>query len=190
MINIRHITTAISIGLLDLAAFSKEQNLAAKRETEKAGALHLLKQLLNNEPFELAYSATNKPFLQGRAEHISISHSHDKLAIICNRACNTGIDIELIRDKVTKIQHKFLNDREIAFANNDTEALITLWAAKETLYKVYGLKEMDFKLNLFIDNFTGEQMTGHIRTHNLDKTYTLINERIDEYKLVYVLDEV
>jgi len=189
VINIRNINNDISVGLLDLQAFAASRGLIAKRDTEKAGALYLLKELLNNTPVELGYSATNKPFLTGRPEHISISHSHDKLAIICNTKSNTGIDIELIRDKVQKIRHKFLNEQELAFAQNDVEKLITYWAAKETLYKVYGLKEMDFKLNLFVDDFSGDTLTGHIKAKGLDKKYTLANERVDEYKLVYVLNE-
>jgi 4'-phosphopantetheinyl transferase len=48
------------------------------------------------------------------SKHISISHSHDKLAIIVNEKEATGIDIELIRDKVLKIKHKFLSQIRIS----------------------------------------------------------------------------
>jgi 4'-phosphopantetheinyl transferase len=191
VLEIRNINAKITLGLLDLAAFSTAAGIDVKRESEKAGALYVLKHLLNNEPFELGYSATNKPFLKNRAEHISISHSHNRLAIICNTTHNTGIDVELVRDKVKNIQHKFLNAQEIAFANEDPETLITLWAAKETLYKVYGLKEVDFKKHLFVDAFlNGDTITGRIKMAHLNKTYLLANERLEDYKLVYALDEV
>ena len=190
VLNLRKITPAISLGLLDLAAFSKAEGLAAGRESERAGARYVLGKLLNDEPFELAYSPTNKPYLKDRPEHISISHSHDKLAVICNSAENTGIDIELVRDKVKNIRHKFLNDSESDLAGQDTGKLIMLWAAKETLYKVYGLKEVDFKKHLFVDAVDDDTLTGRICMAQVNKRYSLACESIDNYKLVYVLHEI
>jgi len=151
VINIRKISPTISIGILDLKVFGQEHLNLLKRDLEKTGSLFLLGELLKTNEFELEYTSANKPFLKGRTEHISISHSHDKLAIIIDQNQNTGIDIELIRDKVLKIQHKFLNPAELTFARDHIERLITIWGAKEALYKVYGLKEVDFIKNLFIE---------------------------------------
>src|SRR5690606_3017475 len=136
---------------------------------------------------ELAYTNTNKPFLKNRNEHISISHSHAKLAIIVNRQEPTGIDIELIRDKVKSIQNKFLNENEITFANNNVETLVTLWAAKETLYKIYGLEEMEFKEHLFVEPYHSSSIIGRIEMKDFRKRYALMKEKIDEYILVYMI---
>lgn len=190
VVETRIINNDISIGLLDLKAFSKDENTVLKRELEKAGTHFLLRHLLKTDRFELAYTKENKPFLKGRREHLSISHSHDKLVIILNKKENTGIDIELIRDKVKNIQHKFLNETEILFAGNDVDKLITLWAAKESLYKVYGLKEVDFSKNLFVEEFNGTEISGRIELKKLKKNYRLIQENIGEYKMVYVLNEI
>jgi len=190
VLEIRKISDSISIGLLDLKAFSASESILLKREQEKAGTRFLLKNLLKTALFELAYTKENKPFLKGRAEHISISHSHDKLAIIVNTTENTGIDIEQIREKVLNVQHKFLNESELRFAGGDIDKLITLWAAKEALYKVYGLKEIEFIQNLFIEEYTGPEMTGRIELKDLKKEYRLVHEKIDGYKLVYVLHEL
>jgi phosphopantetheinyl transferase len=187
---LREIDKHIRIGILDLKAFAIENGLGIKRDIEKRGSLYLLKHLLNSEDFDLAHSLQNKPFLIGRPEHISISHSHDKLALIMNKKEATGIDIELIRDKVINIQHKFLNERELHFANNNVEKLVTLWAAKETLYKIYGLKEMEFIANLSIDAFDGEEMKGYIHAGQLKKTFLLKQEKIENYKLVYAAHEL
>ncbi|MDO9000324.1 MAG: 4'-phosphopantetheinyl transferase superfamily protein [Bacteroidota bacterium] len=146
--------------------------------------------MLNNQVFEINYTAVGKPFLKGRAEHISISHSHDKLAVIINEKESTGVDIELIRDKVLKIQHKFLNRAELEFAKDDIEKLITIWAAKEALYKVYGLKELDFIADLFVEEFDGSVIFGKIEKGTFKGHYKLISENLDGYKLVYVLNEI
>ena len=96
MINIRKISPTISIGILDLKVFGQEHLNLLKRDLEKAGSLFLLGELLKTNEFELEYTSANKPFLKGRTEHISISHSHDKLAIIIDQNQNTGIDCPTI----------------------------------------------------------------------------------------------
>lgn len=190
MLHIREINDHIAIGMLDLRAFALQENIQTKRDIEKAGTRHLLKNLLKNQAFFLAYTAENKPFLEGRTEHISISHSHDKLAIIINTKENTGIDIELIRDKVRNIQQKFLSEQELLFANNEPEKLITLWAAKEAMYKVYGLKEVEFIKHLIVEPFSGNEIEGRIELDTFRKKYKLKAEEIDGYKMVYVLNEL
>ncbi len=190
MINIRKISPTISIGILDLKVFRQEHLNLLKRDLEKTGSLFLLGELLKTNEFELAYTSANKPFLKGRTEHISISHSHDKLAIIIDQNQNTGIDIELMRDKVKKIQHKFLNPAELTFARDHIERLITIWGAKEALYKLYGLKEVDFIKNLFIEDFDGDDIFGKIDIGSFKKRYKLRSENLDGYKLVYVLNEL
>lgn len=190
MISIRQITPSISIGLLDLKAFSASRHLVVKREQEKAGARFLLAGLFNGEPPELAYTEHNKPYLPGRGEHISISHSHDKLAIILNREKDTGIDIELIRDKVLAVKHKFLSDREAAFAGQDSNTLIAIWAAKEAMYKFHGTKGLDFKTHLSVEDFDGSVIFGKIETEDYNKKFHLIKEQVEEYMLVYILDEI
>ena len=190
MINIRNISPLIRLGILDLADFSQIKVGFPKRELEKAGSQFLLKEMLKTDAFELNYTPEKKPFLKSRTEHISISHSHDKLAIIINEKENTGIDIELIRDKVLKIQHKFLNQKETEFTKNNVEKLISVWAAKEAMYKVYGLKELDFKLNLFIEEFDDAVIFGKIDIGSFKKRYQLICENVDDYKMVDVLNEI
>jgi 4'-phosphopantetheinyl transferase len=180
----------ISIGVLNLNEFSFIQPNLSKRELEKAGIKHLLDKLFIDSPANLQYTVTNKPYLADRKEHISISHSHDYLVIIVNEKENTGIDIELIRDVVLKVQYKFLNKTELNFAGNNIEKLITLWAAKEALYKVYGLKGLDFKTNLIIDDFSGDILIGKIETETLKKKYKLKCETLGEYKMVYILNEI
>jgi 4'-phosphopantetheinyl transferase len=190
VIEIHEINSCISIGILDLALFGTKQNIQNNREKEKAATSVLLKGLMHGKPFELVYTAENKPKLKNSPTHISISHSHDKLAIIKNEKENTGIDIELIRDKVLTVTHKFLNPSELLFAGKDIEKLITLWAAKEALYKVYGLKGIDFKINLAVDPFSGHAITGRVISNGKKKEYAMAKEKIDNYIMVYILNEI
>lgn len=190
MVEIRKINGDITLGLLDLRVFSLKEGVTVKRDLERAGTRYLLQELLSPPGAELSYTPEKKPFLEGRTEHISISHSHDKLAIILNRRESTGIDIEQIRDKVIHIRHKFLNTAELEMAGEDAERLIALWAAKEALYKVYGLRELEFIRNLFIEELSDTEITGSIRFGDLRKRYRMRSEKIDNYRMVYVLNEL
>jgi 4'-phosphopantetheinyl transferase len=185
--NLLKINEFISIGILDLRVFSADQPTLTKREKERAGTRLVLKNLLQNQEFELSYTLQNKPFLNKRTEHISISHSHDKLVVIINTQQPTGIDIELIRDKVLTIKHKFLNENEIVMANNDVAKTITFWAAKEAMYKAHGLKEVDFKQHLFIIVQNDKLIHGRLQKNGFVKNYTLACQRIEDYVMVYVL---
>lgn len=193
MIEVFNIKKGLFFGILDLNAFAKEKGLSAKRDIETQGKHYLISELLDREAVEIIYDDKGKPHLAGDPRHISLSHSHDKLAIIVNDHEPTGIDIELIRDKVLRIRHKFLSPPELAEAGDDVEKLLVYWAAKESLYKIYGLKEVDFITHLFVKPFNKHNLgtiTGEIRLPAFKKTFELNYQSIDDYILVYALSEL
>jgi phosphopantetheinyl transferase len=190
MLLIKQISLHITLGILDLDQFSIRQALTNKRDLEKEGSKYVVRQLLNDETLELSYSPEGKPFLNDKNEHISITHSHDKLAVLVNKIENSGVDIELIRDKVRLIQHKFLQEREKLMANNETEKLIVFWSAKEALYKLYGLKGLDFIKHIFIEHIDAHRIIGKISINSYQKSYLLNWEKVDNYILVYSIYEI
>ena len=107
MIEVFNIHRGLYFGLLNLDEYAAEKQLVAKREIELQGKEYLMKQLID-KTCQIKYDDKGKPYLKDDTRHISISHSHDKLAIIVNETEATGIDIELIRDKVLKIKHNLL----------------------------------------------------------------------------------
>ena len=182
----------IYYGLLNLNAFAIEQNLTSKREIEGKGKDFLINHLLKKDS-SINYDAKGKPYLKNDTKHISITHSHDKLAIIVNEIEPTGIDIELIRDKVVKIKHKFLTNSELIEANDDPETLLIYWAAKETLYKIYGLKEVDFIKHLFVKPFTKHKLgiiIGEINLPHFTEAFQLNYQILEDYVLVYALNKI
>lgn len=190
MPEIRDISPYQRLGLLELNKFARENNLSEKRQAEVAGTRYLLNALLKGERCQLRYTEHNKPYLEGRAERISISHSHDLLAVLMNTKEEAGVDIELIREKVLRIRHKFLNASEMKFAGNDLVKLISLWAAKESLYKVYGRKKLDFCSHLYVDPFEGDEINGMIKTGPVNKRFAMRRERLGDYILVYIVNEI
>jgi len=192
LIQVFNIKEGLFFGLLDLKVFTVQENLDAKRDIETKGKEYLAKHLLGNK-CTIAYDDKGKPYLADDSRHISISHSHDQLAIIVNENESTGIDIELIRDKVRKIKHKFLTNEELLDANDDPEKLLIYWAAKETLYKIYGLKEVDFIKHLFVKPFTKHNLGTIIGEINLPKyteSFHLQYQILDDYVLVFALNKI
>lgn len=178
--------------MLDLQGFNADERLIEKREIEREGTLFLLKRMLNKEDVELTYNELNRPFLKGRSEHISISHSHQWLAISINTHEETGVDVELIREKVINIKHKFCCDEELEFAQTDINKLTLLWCAKEALYKTYGKKELEFK-RIKITNFELKdrgEMIGTIHFEEALRSYKLMYRKLDAYFLAIVLNEI
>ncbi|MCW3077571.1 MAG: 4-phosphopantetheinyl transferase [Bacteroidetes bacterium] len=178
--------------MLDLTAFSEAKGIFVKRQSETEGTELLLKKLFKDTSFELRYTDERKPFLHGTTAHISISHSHDKLVILVNEKETAGVDVELIREKVKNIQQRFLSPEELDYASNDTEILTILWAAKEAIYKTYGLKKVDFSKDMFIEKFDkkSDVFYGNLKIEKLKKRYLLKKERHGDYILVYTLNEV
>lgn len=192
MIEVFNIKKGFFYGLLNLNEFSVKENLINKRDIESKGKLYLIKELLGKH-IDVNNNDKGKPYLVNDTRHISISHSHNKLAIIVNEYEPTGIDIELIRDKVIKIKHKFLSSNEIKNANDDVEKLLIYWAAKETLYKIYGLKEVDFIKHLFVKPFTKHNLgtiIGEINLPNYTESFNLNYQILDDYVLVYALNKI
>jgi 4'-phosphopantetheinyl transferase len=192
LIEVFNIQEGLFFGILDLKAFSLQHQEVSNREIETLGKNFLLAHL-TSDTTQLIYDDKGKPHLANDSRHLSIPHSHDRLVIIINEKEETGIDIELLRDKVLKIKHKFLSISELSDANDDVEKLLIYWAAKETLYKIYGLKEVDFIKHLAVDPFmkqTHGKLNGFINLSNFNASFELNYQLVDNYALVYALKKI
>ncbi|MBI4946562.1 MAG: 4'-phosphopantetheinyl transferase superfamily protein [Bacteroidetes bacterium] len=186
------------VDLFVLNSFSYEH-----RKKEWLTARILAEQLSNEKDIRIIYDEHNKPFLKNSKKHISISHSHNLLAIILDEH-ETGIDIELIKTKVLRIKEKFMSAAELKSLQkeNMVEQLTVYWCAKESLYKLYGKKELAFKENLAVEPFRYSADKGIIRgwinKSSTKRSFTLQYEKLnpiaigsgdDSYMLAYVINE-
>lgn len=107
---------------------------------------------------DLFYDAAGKPHLKD-GNHISITHSHNFTGIIVSETDEVGIDIEMQRDKILRIAHKFTPIQEYrTLANTDAiiRKLTMVWGAKESLYKIYAQKGLSFLRHINVMDFTFE----------------------------------
>jgi phosphopantetheinyl transferase len=191
MFELININEDIKIGIINLKEFTTLSGLSQKREIELQGRQALVDIMLGNGT-EIIYNDKGKPFIKGSHKHISITHSHDKLAVIINEKEAAGIDIELIRDKALKIKHKFLSEEELNDAGDNVTKLIVYWAVKESLYKVYGEKEVDFIKHLKVMPFQLTEsgtIIGKIEMEDIRK-FELGYKILDDYAMVYCLSKL
>ncbi len=149
---------------------------------------HLLKEIGYTDS-DLQYDAYGKPHLKD-GNYISITHSFTFCAIIFSDKQPVGIDIEMQRDKIVKIAHKFTPIEEYkSIANHDAlvSKLTIVWGAKESLYKIYGKKKLLFLENIYIEDFSFEthQTTGKILYEGKTSEYNIHFIEMEGFTCVY-----
>lgn len=164
---------------IDLSENSSTRLHSMKSELHQKGFLsirHLLKNVGYTD-FDLVYDEFGKPHLKD-GTYISITHSFTFTAIIISDDLHVGIDIEKQREKILKIAHKFTPIEEYkTIANVDAliSKLTIVWGAKESLYKIYGKKQLLFLHHIYIEDFTfdDKKTTGEIRFDGTQVSYEI-----------------
>ena len=133
-----------------------------------------------------------RPVVHNFPVKISISHSAELSALLLSSECEAGIDIEKIDPKIERIEHKFLRDEELQSISTDNrlEQLYIYWCAKETMYKLHGRKQLDFREHLFIEPFSPANsgiLRGAIRKNEFSRALQISYERINGYMMAYAL---
>ena len=161
-----------------------------KSELHQRGFLsvrHLLKEV-GLVDSDLIYDEFGKPHLKN-GKHISITHSFTFSGIIISDV-PVGIDIEMQRDKILKIAHKFTPFQEYKTIANHAaliSKLTIVWGAKESLYKIYGKKKLRFLEHIYIEDFkfADEKTTGEIRYDGETFSYNVNFLEFEGFTCVY-----
>jgi 4'-phosphopantetheinyl transferase len=166
---------------------------AEKRRKEWLSVRALVNTLMGKS-CKITYQETGKPIITEHSLFISVSHTDGFVAVSLNNKEETGIDIQTKGDKINKIKHKFLGEAELACikTNKDSEKLLVFWCAKESLYKLYGKKEVIFNKDLFISPFeleTSGTLNGSVSKEEL-KNYLLHYYIFTKFVIVYVANEI
>ncbi|MCS6928393.1 MAG: 4'-phosphopantetheinyl transferase superfamily protein [Saprospiraceae bacterium] len=125
--------------------------------------LHLLTG--NGERWPLSKDAFSKPFFLGH-NHLYCSLSHSKGLVGALLAdVPAGCDLQVLTDKMPRLAWRFLHEEEFSFlrsfaADVQFDLQHVFWTAKESLYKAYGLKAVDFRRHLRLEPFDWEAGSG------------------------------
>ena len=199
VIGIWHITEDESYFKRKIDLFPEESEFlkAVKSETKRRewlAARWLLQKLdQQDERIECRKDEHGKPYLLGSELHISMSHSHEYTAVILSpRLC--GIDIQKEVGKIVRIAHKFCSPAELA-AIEDGEEIADLhlyWGAKESIYKAYGKRQVDFRKHMQVslpDKYS--QLPGHglFLNDHLQLNFEIYCETMEDYYIVYTIQK-
>ncbi len=152
----------------------------------------LIKDLLRPDDFPVEYNEHGKPFLAGSDYHISVTHTEDLAAVIISRHARVGIDIEKIKPRILKVKDKFLSPAELAMVGKERELeqLTLAWCAKESLYKLYGKRNLDFReeIKVEIPMKAGISFEAEIRFGGRIDRFRLFSEMTGDFMLVYLTE--
>lgn len=124
------------------------------RCTEWLACRVLLQTLLERE-VTVDYLPNGAPMLRDSSFSISFSHTRGYAAVLIVPDSPAGIDIEYRSDRVKKIRSRFMHDEEDAVIDpaHESDHLLIYWCAKETLFKLLGEEEINFREHLRISPF-------------------------------------
>lgn len=104
---------------------------------------------------DIEYDEHGKPHLLNGDSHLSISHSHEHIAVSFHQSSPHGIDLQLINPKIIRIREKFLRDVELEQIDQKNVTTLTLlWSMKEALFKLYGKKDIFLKQNILLSELS------------------------------------
>jgi 4'-phosphopantetheinyl transferase len=143
----------------------------------------LLLKRLEPSAGEICYTEKGKPILVDNDLELSISHTSTYCAIALDNK-PTGIDIELIGDRVSRISKRFLSDTEKEFALTNIHQHI-IWGAKEAIFKAWSKGNVEFNTDIIIDPFELEEH-GLINARFRNMSYIIRYKKLNDLMLVYI----
>ena len=168
-----------------------EEIVNIQKRLEWLSGRTLIKSLLEN--LGLLYQGLKKdefgkPFLNEHPHHISLSHSFPYVVAQIDRLNSVGIDLEQPKEKLRRIAYRVFDQKEMTDAGDDITKLCIYWCAKESLYKIYGKKNLHFVENLLITPFTLAKeggLEGMIRVSGHETLVRLQYLVTEEFVMVY-----
>ncbi|MBR9920747.1 MAG: 4'-phosphopantetheinyl transferase superfamily protein [Bacteroidetes bacterium] len=170
------------------------EGMIGKRKIEWLAGRKLLHVLSGRETRgKILKDEFGKPHLENSDYQISISHSHELVAVSAAPE-PIGVDVQYLVEKIGRIAHKFVRPEEMEAIDPITrlEHLHVIWGAKECLYKAYGRKKLDFREHLITDPFKyrpeGGILGGWTIKQSHQAYFEIHYEKHEDYMLVYAIE--
>lgn len=116
-----------------------------------------LKEILNISHLERVESLNaqnGKPYLSNHSHKIGYTHSMKYAAAIASPTHDVGIDLEYLhRRRNMQTKTLFMNEAELDTYERmpSMELFLTIWSAKETIYKLYSQRGISFKNDIVLE---------------------------------------
>jgi 4'-phosphopantetheinyl transferase EntD len=152
------LTYKLNPGKTDLTHFESIQH--PRIRLESIASRMIVKELTERYGYDyqgIFKNKNGKPFLYNSPLHISYSHTEQFAAAILHTEKPCGIDMEHIQEKMMRVSGRFLSEKELESTGTDLEKICICWCAKEAMYKLYNLRDTEFKGNLKVSSFEKEK---------------------------------
>lgn len=155
----------------------------------------LLRRMMDTDNYiDCKVDSSGKPYLSNFPHHISLSHSYDYAAVMVSKSKAVGIDIEIVKDKIERIAHKFLSKDELDFIHDKDriDQLYVTWCAKEAIYKLHGKKNISFLEHIKLEPFEYEgsgAFNAMLNTGTRHREFKVYYEKFEGYMIGFVADD-
>ena len=117
-------------------------------------AATLLQEMLSDgHTYPIVPDEFGRPRLPGLDGAISLTHGANGVAalVALGAGRRVGLDLEPARPKTLVLAPRFLTAAELAAVGPAVERAALAWSLKESLYKAYGRRQLDFRQHLHLD---------------------------------------
>ena len=152
----------------------------------------LLNTLFDDKVY-LSHHDNGKPYIENDAINISISHTERFVAVILHKEENVGIDIESLDRDFSVVEKKALSEDEIDDLEDEkrNEQLAIYWCAKEAIFKLLSVYNLDFAEQIEIERFRprgeGELEATFVNEDGDEEEFDLEYMTFDRHVLVWVV---
>ncbi len=170
---------------IKLSNVDQERFFLRKKEKHQKSFLasRVLLQQMGIDLDDLSYKNQTIPILKS-GQNISISHTHDYVAISLSIKHQIGIDIEKHHSRIIKLAYKFIhsNDDTSTPSLDSITHLTRLWVAKEAIYKAVKKDGVSFKNQMTI-HYKNQSGIGKFFFEEHQILFDLYFEEINDYSL-------
>ena len=169
-------------------SFIRSESLRKQRLAVRA----LLNTLFDDKVY-LSHHDNGKPYIENDAINISISHTERFVAVILHKEANVGIDIESLDRDFSVVEKKALSEDEIDDLEDEkrNEQLAIYWCAKEAIFKLLSVYNLDFAEQIEIERFRprgeGELEATFVNEDGDEEEFDLEYMTFDRHVLVSVV---
>ncbi|MBQ2102643.1 MAG: 4'-phosphopantetheinyl transferase superfamily protein [Bacteroidales bacterium] len=169
-------------------SFIRSESLRKQRLAVRA----LLNTLFDDKVY-LSHHDNGKPYIENDAINISISHTERFVAVILHKEENVGIDIESLDRDFSVVEKKALSEDEIDDLEDEkrNEQLAIYWCAKEAIFKLLSVYNLDFAEQIEIERFRprgeGELEATFVNEDGDEEEFDLEYMTFDRHVLVWVV---
>lgn len=181
--------TSIPSDELEEISYIKNESLRKQKLAVRA-----LLDALFEEKVYLNHHDNGKPYIENSAVNISITHTSKYVAVILNDTDEVGIDCESLDRDFSAVEKKALSEDEKDDLDDDAderrEQLAMYWCAKEAVFKLVSIYNVDFAEQIEIEDFhprgEGELDATFIHKDGYKEEYELSYITFDRHVLVWV----